>query len=149
MSIVINFAPGVEITLFSRSLMVRNPAVGVPQSKGQLVWSPLMHRHVLSFSFFFFLVPIITDDARIGHIFSPVPRDIRLPYKEHGISTVLLVYSTRHSLLESTYFITKIFPPNLFVLRVFHQVPVLHEFAGVTVENSCRHLVEHFLGELP
>ena len=31
---VINFTPGVEITLLSKSLIVRRSAVGVPQSKG-------------------------------------------------------------------------------------------------------------------
>ena len=40
MSMVMNFAPGVEITLLSKSLMVRSSAVGVPQSKGQFVLSP-------------------------------------------------------------------------------------------------------------
>ena len=67
---VINFTPGVEITLLSKSLIVRRSAVGAPQSKGYLILSPPIVIQVLCFSFFF--AAIISNYPPVGDISQPI-----------------------------------------------------------------------------
>ena len=126
MSIVMNFAPGVDTALLSGIFTVNRSAVGVPLSPGWLMRD--------------------TDPGSVWVLFfwadcanNPVPRDVFpsvrwhlvLVDKENGVSALNLPW---YSLGQPSYFFSIRLAPYFFVLWSRDQVAVFQHLAGVPVE---------------
>ena len=69
--------------------------------------------------------------------------------EEHGVGRFLFRNPAGHSLSEPANFISERISPNSLIFRGFRQMPILEEFAGVTVLYCRGDLAEKLLGEFP
>ena len=119
MSIVMNSASGVEMTLFNRILTSSMSAVGVPTSPFQLILFPQRHScHV----HLCLLGAKIAHELRVGAVQESVPWNLKLVDEEYHVGAF---DASPNSLRETAVFIGSTPSPDTPVLGMVEQLPVL------------------------